>query len=42
MAGPMILLYGISILIAKSVNPASNDEEDEEEDEDEDDETSNF
>ncbi|NLC27355.1 MAG: twin-arginine translocase subunit TatC [Campylobacteraceae bacterium] len=30
MAGPMILLYGISILIAKSVNPASPEEKEEE------------
>ncbi len=36
MAGPLIILYGISILIVKAVNPASEDEEDEE-DEDEDD-----
>jgi sec-independent protein translocase protein TatC len=40
MAGPMILLYGISILIAKSVNPAPAKEENE--DEDEDDEDSKF
>ena len=37
MAGPLIILYGVSILIAKSVNPASIDEEEDEE-EDEDDE----
>ncbi len=36
MAGPLILLYGLSILVAKSVNPAQP--EDEEEDEDEEDE----
>jgi len=34
MAGPLIILYGLSILIVKIVNPAS--EEDEEEDDDED------
>lgn len=38
MAGPMIILYGISILIAKSVNPASEDQEEEEEDFEEDEE----
>jgi len=36
MAGPLIILYGFSIIIVKIVNPAS--EEDEDEDEDEDDE----
>jgi len=41
MAGPMILLYGISILIAKSVNPAPPPEP-EDEDEDEEDEASKF
>ena len=41
MAGPMILLYGISILIAKSVNPAPPPEP-ENEDEDEEDEASKF
>lgn len=30
MAGPLILLYGFSILIAKAVNPASNEEDEEE------------
>lgn len=39
MAGPMILLYGVSILIAKSVNPASIEED---EDELEEDEENNF
>lgn len=34
MAGPLILLYGVSILIAKSVNPETEDEEDSGEDED--------
>lgn len=34
MAGPLILLYGISILIARSVNP-EKEKEDEDEDEDE-------
>jgi len=33
MAGPMILLYGVSILIAKMVNPAPKKEEDNEEEE---------
>jgi sec-independent protein translocase protein TatC len=33
MAGPMILLYGLSIMIAKSVNPAAPIEETEDEDE---------
>ncbi|WP_200762355.1 twin-arginine translocase subunit TatC [Nitrosophilus alvini] len=31
MAGPLILLYGVSILIAKIVNPAKEEEEEEEE-----------
>jgi sec-independent protein translocase protein TatC len=34
MAGPLIILYGFSILIVKMVNPAKPDEEDDEEDED--------
>jgi len=38
MAGPLIVLYGFSILIVRMVNPASDEEEDEDEDE-EDDET---
>jgi len=38
MAGPLIILYGFSILIVKMVNPAPKEEEDEDEDEDEDDE----
>jgi sec-independent protein translocase protein TatC len=38
MAGPLIILYGISILIAKSVNPASIDEDDEEDEEDDEEE----
>jgi sec-independent protein translocase protein TatC len=33
MAGPMILLYGASILIAKAVNPAGPDDEEEEDEE---------
>jgi sec-independent protein translocase protein TatC len=41
MAGPMILLYGVSILIAKSVNPAPPPEP-ETDDEDEDDDASKF
>ena len=32
MAGPLILLYGVSIMIAKAFNPAQEDDEDEEED----------
>jgi len=35
MAAPLILLYGISILIVRMVNPEKNDDEDEEEEEDE-------
>ncbi|MFK5938139.1 MAG: twin-arginine translocase subunit TatC [Sulfurimonas sp.] len=35
MAGPLIILYGISILIVKVVNPASQEDEDEDEDDDE-------
>ncbi len=35
MAGPLILLYGLSILIVKAVNPALDEEEDEEEEESE-------
>ena len=31
MAGPLIILYGLSILIVKAVNPALKDEDDEEE-----------
>ena len=34
MAGPLILLYGISILLVRMVNPASDEEEEEESDED--------
>ena len=33
MAGPLIILYGFSILIVKVVNPAPKEEEDEEEEE---------
>ncbi len=33
MAGPMILLYGLSILIAKQINPDKNEEIEEEDDE---------
>ncbi len=36
MAGPLIILYGLSILIVKVVNPASQEENDEEDDEEED------
>ncbi|WP_345984675.1 twin-arginine translocase subunit TatC [Sulfurimonas sp. HSL-1656] len=36
MAGPLIVLYGFSILIVRMVNPAPKEEEDEEDDEDED------
>jgi sec-independent protein translocase protein TatC len=39
MAGPLIILYGVSILIVRFVNPASKeDEEDEDDDEDNEDE----
>ncbi len=38
MAGPLIILYGVSILIVKMVNPASKDDDEEEDDEDEDEE----
>ena len=34
MAGPLIVLYGLSILIVKMVNPAEDDDEEEDEDED--------
>lgn len=33
MAGPLIILYGVSILVAKAVNPAEPEDEDDEEDE---------
>ena len=36
MAGPLIVLYGFSILIVKMVNPAPKEEDEEEDDEDED------
>ena len=32
MAGPLVILYGLSILIVKMVNPAKDDDEEEEED----------
>ena len=35
MAGPLIILYGVSILIVKVVNPAPKEEEDDEEEEEE-------
>jgi len=35
MAGPLIILYGLSILIVKAVNPAPADEEEDDEDEEE-------
>ncbi|MDF1875224.1 twin-arginine translocase subunit TatC [Sulfurimonas sp. SAG-AH-194-I05] len=35
MAGPLIILYGFSILIVRVVNPAEDEDEDEEEDDDE-------
>lgn len=35
MAGPLIILYGFSILIVKFVNPAEEEDEDEEDDSDE-------
>ncbi|WP_345987153.1 twin-arginine translocase subunit TatC [Sulfurimonas sp. HSL1-2] len=38
MAGPLIVLYGFSILIVKMVNPAPKEEEDEEEDDEDEDE----
>lgn len=38
MAGPLIVLYGVSILVAKAVNPAAPKEENESEDDDEDEE----
>ena len=34
MAGPLIILYGLSILIVKAVNPAEDEEEEDEEEED--------
>ncbi len=44
MAGPLLLLYGFSILIAKWVNPAGKDDEEDDEDEDldEDNDTDDF
>ncbi len=36
MAGPLIVLYGFSILIAKSVNPASSEDENDDEEDEED------
>ncbi|MDF1883560.1 twin-arginine translocase subunit TatC [Sulfurimonas sp. SAG-AH-194-C21] len=39
MAGPLIILYGISILIVRVVNPAEDEDEDEDEDDDEESET---
>ena len=42
MAGPLIILYGVSILIVKMVNPASKDDDEEEDDEDEDEEEENI
>jgi sec-independent protein translocase protein TatC len=36
MAGPLIILYGFSILIVKVVNPAEDEDEDEDEDEEDD------
>jgi sec-independent protein translocase protein TatC len=33
MAGPLIILYGFSILIVKAVNPAQDEEEEDEEEE---------
>ena len=36
MAGPLIILYGFSILIVKAVNPASKEDEDDDDDEDDD------
>ena len=35
MAGPLIILYGFSILIVKLVNPAPKEEEDDEKEEEE-------
>jgi len=35
MAGPLIILYGLSILIVRMVNPAEDEDEEEDEDEDE-------
>jgi len=36
MAGPLVILYGLSILIVKAVNPAEDEDEDEDEEEEED------
>ncbi len=38
MAGPLIILYGVSILVAKAVNPELDDDDDDEDEEDEEDE----
>jgi len=35
MAGPLLILYGVSILVARAVNPELDDDDDEEDDEDE-------
>ncbi|SFV69339.1 Twin-arginine translocation protein TatC [hydrothermal vent metagenome] len=37
MAGPLIILYGLSIIIVKMVNPAEDDDDDDEDEEDEED-----
>ena len=39
MAAPLILLYGVSILIVRAVNPHIEDEDEETEEADEDEET---
>jgi sec-independent protein translocase protein TatC len=35
MAGPLIILYGLSIFIVKAVNPAPAEEEDEDDEDEE-------
>jgi len=39
MAGPLVILYGISILVARAVNPELDEDEDDDEDDDEDEKT---
>ncbi len=41
MAGPLVILYGVSILIVKLVNPAEDEDEENEDEENEDEEIQN-
>lgn len=38
MAGPLVILYGVSILVARAVNPETDDDDDDEDDEDDEEE----